>query len=68
MFALHRLVPLTSPLPRGDSRWAKQKLELSGHYTQATFSYHLEIQPSFMVLPPVQLRYTPSAPSAISGW
>ena len=49
-----RPVPLTSPVPRVESRVAQCKLastlELDGRYTQALFSYRREVRPAFMAL------------------
>ena len=50
----HRPVPLTSPVPRVQSRVAQRKLastlELTGRYTHAVFLYRREVRPAFMAL------------------
>ena len=54
VFKGHCPIPLTSPVPRSESRSVRSKLartlELIGRYTQEVFSYRAEIRPAYMVL------------------
>ena len=54
LFKGHRPIPLTSPMPRSESRSVRSKLartlELSGRYLQEVFSYGSEVRLAYIVL------------------
>ena len=56
LVASHRPVPLTSPIPRSESRISQrvtnQTIEVSMHYNPKIFSYRDQHRPCFMALKP----------------